>query len=347
VKDKRHKAQAELRRTRQEAHGVKLDINRVDANLENAREDLSLTEQHLKLAKNYSDVVSAELSVDTTHLMRTKGLVSRRIRRIYMQGNENALSTFSGTKSAGDVASRSYLMAAIERKDRSVFNQYIQLQKLVSEKKRQADRAVQDEKRLEAKQQSQTVAIATDRAQKAELLKDLQAKQSDLESMISQFESDERQIGNEIEAYERAMVSRLHGNGSHSLGNFGGRFLRPVGAVITSTFGMRYHPLLHRVRMHTGVDFGASFGTPIHAAATGVVIFSSYMNGYGHCVIIDHGSGFSTVYAHASRVFVSSGQRVRSGETIAAVGASGLATGPHLHFEVRVNGKPVNPLGHF
>ena len=113
---------------------------------------------------------------------------------------------------------------------------------------------------------------------------------------------------------------------------------------MTSGFGMRYHPILHITRMHTGCDFGAPIGTTIHAAAAGIVIHSSYMNGYGNVVIIDHGGGISTVYAHCSRIVVSDGQSIKRGQYIANVGSTGLSTGPHLHFEVRVNGHPVNPL---
>ena len=107
---------------------------------------------------------------------------------------------------------------------------------------------------------------------------------------------------------------------------------------------MRYHPILHITRMHTGLDFGAPIGTSIHAAADGVVISTSYMRGYGRVVIVDHGGGVSSVYAHTSQSYVSNGQHVARGQRIAAVGSTGLSTGPHLHFEIRIDGHPVDPL---
>ena len=104
------------------------------------------------------------------------------------------------------------------------------------------------------------------------------------------------------------------------------------------------HPILHYRRMHTGVDIAAPRGTPIRAAAKGMVVYAGWRGGYGKCVIIDHGSGVATLYAHMSRISVSRGQIVNRGAVIGTVGSTGLATGPHLHFEVRKFGRPVNPL---
>jgi murein DD-endopeptidase MepM/ murein hydrolase activator NlpD len=121
----------------------------------------------------------------------------------------------------------------------------------------------------------------------------------------------------------------------------------PVPGYITSPFGWRYHPVLHESRLHTGTDFHAGYGSPIHAAAPGRVVWAGVRGGYGNCVVIDHGGQFATLYGHASALYVSVGDHVDTGDTIAAVGSSGLATGPHLHFEVRILGDPVNPAQYF
>jgi murein DD-endopeptidase MepM/ murein hydrolase activator NlpD len=99
-------------------------------------------------------------------------------------------------------------------------------------------------------------------------------------------------------------------------------------------------------RMHEGIDLGAAYGTPIAAAAAGTVIYAGWMEGYGNLTVIDHGGGLSTAYGHQSNIAVAVGQQVAQGQIIGNVGSTGHSTGPHLHFEVRVDGAPVDPLGY-
>ena len=112
----------------------------------------------------------------------------------------------------------------------------------------------------------------------------------------------------------------------------------PCDGVVVSGFGMRWG------RMHEGIDIGCAYGAPNRAAAAGTVIYSGWLGGYGNLVVVDHGNGLSTAYAHASSLLVGVGQSVSQGETVSLVGSTGNSSGPHLHFEVRVNGQAVDPL---
>lgn len=127
-----------------------------------------------------------------------------------------------------------------------------------------------------------------------------------------------------------------------------GRFINPIkGYPMTSRFGYRIHPIFRTSKLHTGVDFGAPSGTQIRAADSGVVISAGWQGGYGKAVIVDHGKGLVTLYAHTSAFYVRPGQSVKKGQVIAAIGTTGYSTGPHLHLEVRQNGVPVDPLRWF
>jgi len=124
----------------------------------------------------------------------------------------------------------------------------------------------------------------------------------------------------------------------------GSGLMAPVVGRITSGFGMRYHPILHYERFHAGLDFGAPYGSPIVAAANGKVVAAGWAGGYGREVQIAHGGGVITLYGHMSGIVAQPGEMVRQGQVIGYVGSTGLSTGPHLHFEVKVDGQAVNPL---
>jgi murein DD-endopeptidase MepM/ murein hydrolase activator NlpD len=120
--------------------------------------------------------------------------------------------------------------------------------------------------------------------------------------------------------------------------------MMPAQGPITSYFGYRYHPILHFTRFHAGLDIGAGWGSPIVAAADGQVVGAGWGGGYGREVQITHGGGLTSLYGHMSEIVAQPGSYVRAGQLIGYVGSSGLSTGPHLHFEVRQGGQPVNPL---
>jgi murein DD-endopeptidase MepM/ murein hydrolase activator NlpD len=157
------------------------------------------------------------------------------------------------------------------------------------------------------------------------------------------------QLNREITELARQRAAQEHNERLARLNNFDGRFQWPIPthSRVSSGFGMRMHPILRQNRMHTGIDVGAPTGTRLIAAADGVVRFAGWSGGYGNTVIIDHGNGYSTLYAHNSRNRVTTGQRVERGQHIADVGSTGMSTGPHLHFEIRVNNVARDPEDYF
>jgi murein DD-endopeptidase MepM/ murein hydrolase activator NlpD len=133
-------------------------------------------------------------------------------------------------------------------------------------------------------------------------------------------------------------------NGDGVGGDSEGALRLPVAGRVTSSFGERFHPILGYERFHAGVDLGAAWGSPISAAADGRVIAAGWRGGYGQAVEIVHAGGLETLYGHMSRIAAAPGELVHQGEVIGYVGSTGLSTGPHVHFEVLKNGRPVNPM---
>jgi murein DD-endopeptidase MepM/ murein hydrolase activator NlpD len=341
VQTNKRSLERQLSRTRREVRAVKGDLRQIDGHIERLDTELVRTQDRLAAGLNEQQRLKAELKTATAELAEKKEQVRQRLRWMYVHEEHSVVSAFVGTRDVSEIASRAVLYERIARADRNLFEEFRELREKVARKKERQDELVTEIASLKQAQENRQSELKDTRQDKSALLGQLRDKQGDLEKLVRQLDREEASIAARIAAYN-VSAGKVSG-----LKPFTGRFSRPVNASITSGFGMRHHPILKRRRMHNGVDFGARHGSPIYAAADGIVISSGYSGGYGNVVILDHGGGISTLYAHCSRLMVSSGQRVQRGQTIAAVGSTGLSTGPHLHFEVRVNGKPVNPLGRF
>lgn len=186
---------------------------------------------------------------------------------------------------------------------------------------------------LRAAQEAQRAAADAARREKG-------AAFAALTSDIAELERQERNL----EEQSQALAAIITGNSGSGGGT--GSMMWPVNGTVTSGFGWRIHPILGRRVFHTGIDIAAASGTPIWAADGGTVVYATWVSGYGNTVALDHGGGISTLYAHQSSVAVSYGEKVKKGQVIGYVGSTGYSTGPHLHFEVRVNGSPVDPMGY-
>jgi murein DD-endopeptidase MepM/ murein hydrolase activator NlpD len=179
--------------------------------------------------------------------------------------------------------------------------------------------------------------LAASRSAQSRVKADLDGRIADYQAEADALAKSESSIQQLIVAKEAAARASRGGGGAIDGRVSGAGLIWPVGGPVTSGFGMRWG------RMHQGIDIGAGYGAPIHAAKAGTVIFVGQMSGYGNVVIIDHGGGFSTLYAHQSQLAASDGASVGQGDVVGYIGSTGHSTGPHLHFETRVNGSPQNP----
>lgn len=206
--------------------------------------------------------------------------------------------------------------------------------------KRQRDVVVNRLSDLEAlvtEQQRVRSQLASEESQHAALLEEVRQRRDDFEAEIASLKAESSSVS--------ALLQGIQVGSASALPSGPGVFAQPVaGSPLTSTFGPRVHPIFGTVRMHDGLDFGARMGTPIRSAAAGTVVSAGVRGGYGNATIVDHGGGVATLYAHQSELFVTAGTVVAAGQVIGAVGSTGFSTGPHLHFEVRLSGVPVDPL---
>ncbi len=177
----------------------------------------------------------------------------------------------------------------------------------------------------------------------------LQEEYRQQRALLESFDAEIEEIEVEITSLEKeqSSIKKLIAKRAKAAGAAPGSLLRPVPGWISSGFGPRVHPIYGYSLMHNGVDMNGGMGQNIVAAADGTVFFTGVKGGYGNSIMIDHGGGMVTLYAHQSRFAVSNGQKVNAGQVIGYVGTSGVSTGPHLHFEVRINGNPVDPAKYF
>jgi len=323
---------------KQQERKVRRDIAELDAQIASVSKRLRQTRAELAYARKRQAELAKKLEVLTAWLKRRAELLAQRLRSAYKYRSISVLTLISGARNLQELSSRSYALRQIVKTDRQLLDQVRADQQAVAEAKAEMDTVVRRISRLEANLRAEEQELKDAQQEKKETLEAISRERALYERQLAILEAESQAIARRLRALMETGAGRARADKRWS-----GRFIRPVSGRITSGYGMRVHPIFKVRRMHTGIDISAPHGTPIVAADDGVVVGAGYIRGYGNTVIIDHGGGVATLYAHCSAILVSEGQEVKRGQTIARVGSTGYATGPHLHFEVRINGDPVNP----
>ncbi|WP_218079418.1 murein hydrolase activator EnvC family protein [Anthocerotibacter panamensis] len=348
LQTRQQQAAQRLVRARQQSRELKRKESSVRGSLAGTRKNLSLTQTRLTVTQTQLTQAQQHLATLQTRLTRLEAQhdiqQAASVERLrYLQRYSSAEQWWTlllTSTSINDFADRQRQLVRLLSQDRALL---VSLQNQ-TQQVLQVRRAVTAQKATIARIKSQLVS-QKDAFQKTALVQTRQ-----LNSLTQQrlaYERTERQLERDTRKLtgiiRRLLEERQRQNPlPNSLGT--GRFTMPIPGRLTSNFGWRIHPIFRSRRFHAGVDFAAPIGTLIGAADGGVVIWAGWYGGYGNAVIIDHGEGLATVYGHTSRVLVHVGQRVQKGQKIAAVGSTGVSTGPHLHFEVRKQGQVVNPI---
>lgn len=340
VEAKKSEVRSRLLRKRQEAAKYSWEIRYADQWSDRMDDQLAKTANDLNRQVKRQATLELELRKANAELAKRREMVKVRLRAMFVNNDQNMISVIVGARDMGEIAERQGVMDRIMAADRKLFKETLELQRKVETMKKEQDEVVADIKVLRVKLADEKKRLEEAKAKKAAILKVVNADKAKLQAEYDAFDAE----SNKIESQLAALTNTQRSSGRYV--PFGGRFITPASGRRSSGFGMRRHPVLGTTRLHAGIDIAAPTGTPIRASASGTVVTAGSMRGYGNTVIIDHGGGFSTLYGHCSRLYVRSGQRVNQGDRIAAVGSTGLSTGPHLHFEIRINGRPVNPASY-
>lgn len=291
--------------------------------------------------------LSQEIGTTTVHIDKVKGMLKERLVAIYKYGSVAEFNLFLSAPGAQDAMSTSYLLSRIAAEDQSL------IEELASKKEKLNSihtELARQKRELEAQNKDligQKNLLVRDQNSRNKLLGRVR---SDKELFIAQQDEllrASRELQNTIKDMlekKRKILAAQRNGQKEQVYYTGGRLAWPLRGKINSPYGGRTHPVFKTKSVHTGIDIDGDKGDPVRAANDGEVLYTGWLRGYGQVVILDHGGDLTTVYAHLSKIETQESSKVSRGDLIGRVGSTGVATGNHLHFEVRVNGNAVNPM---
>ena len=319
--------------------GLLTKVNTLQQDESVAEQELTVLELQSEKIQENIEVLDEFMKAEQVKIDELSGKMSERLVDMYKYGESGRMRTLFASRSVFEAVEDAYLLKLMNERDEDILSQ-------LQEKVQNMDlsRRTMDDHQTRLKEKS--IAVQEQREKYNQTIKDtnkfitsLQRQKALAEKAAKEAEEAQKEAG--------AMIARLQRQRERAFipaTGKGSKFDWPVRGPLASPFGDRIHPILKRKILHAGIDVAAPNGTAVKTAAPGEIIYNGWLRGYGRVVVVDHGRGFSTLYAHLSASLVKEGQVVRDGATIARVGKTGNVTGYHLHFEVRHYGTPVNPI---
>jgi len=339
---KTEETKKKIREKQEEKDSQKAKKDELDIEIGGLEEDIAKIQAVIDEKDRIIDEKNAEIERLNGDIEETQKRLKKRMKVIYENGTESYLEIILNSKGITDMFTRIAVVESILKHDNGLLDDYRgQIAELD-----EAKAAVEKEKNEQIEAQD----ILEEKRD------ELKAKKEEQERIIKELEGDIEELKRQEAAQEKAareLQSQIDSalktpsqSGVQYKGN--GKFGFPLTSYtrMSSPYGYRIHPITGTRKLHSGVDYAAPYGTSILAAEDGTVLTAGWNSGYGYCVTINHGGGYVTLYGHCSSLLVTAGQKVKRGQTIAKVGSTGNSTGNHLHFEVRVNGSPVDPTGY-
>ncbi|GAC1402633.1 MAG: peptidoglycan DD-metalloendopeptidase family protein [Candidatus Velthaea sp.] len=359
VQQKLHEKRAKLGEARAKVGTLAEQLQQTNANIGNVRGRIGDLDAQMRSTQRKLAWTRVQLDAARKTLGRHNDALKRRLIDAYEHGDLGYIDVLLESRSFGDFVERwndiRYIIKANQVTIRARRSVEVHVRGI--EGSLVGTSAVLASQQAEAEQEHHALDALAD--QRKALLAAAAQEKNTVQSQVTQYEEmtaeeeaalealiRQKQAEEEARKAAERRARQLAGEAVAPVTGAPGAVSWPVSGPITSPFGMRNHPTLGGFRLHAGIDIGASQGTTIGAAAAGRIIIAQYAGNCGNMITIDHGGGMATNYCHLSQIFVGVGQDVQRGQAIGAVGQTGDANGPHLHFEVRINGRPVDPLGY-
>ena len=282
-----------------------------------------------------------KLAIASQSYTEKSDMLAKRLVAMYESGNISYLDVLLNSNNITDFISRYYILEEIAEYDSILIKQVEEEKKNIETTKQKLENEQAEIKIVKAKLEQTSIVLNNMKTLQQSYVDDLTDAEKVLQEQITEYKKEQAEIEAKILAANSTDVNIQY---------TGGEMLWPVaisGTAITSTYGVREHPIQGVVKEHTGIDIGNTpMGSPVVAAADGIVTYAGWLGGYGNCVMINHGDGVVTLYGHGNKILTELNAEVKQGDVIMEVGSTGNSTGPHLHFEVRINGTITNPLNY-
>lgn len=338
--EKQEQAEKELQYVKEELSEAIVKIEELDDKIRQAEKEIQEMSVKLETLQTKVNETSKDLETVQKNYDANKALMEDRLVVMYECGDISYLDLLLQSSSLVEFLSNYYMIEEIIKSDSELIESIEKEKNEIETKKIQLEEEKAQLKILKVKQEQTKIIMQNNKTVQQNEIDNLTDSEKELQQKIQEYKDEEARI--------EALIQLASNNYEYSGEYIGGVMAWPVaksGTYITSNYGTREHPVQGVTKFHTGIDIGnAGFGAPIIAAADGVVSMASYYGGYGNCVMINHGNGISTLYGHGQKILTTVGSTVKKGDLIMEVGSTGVSTGPHLHFEVRINGSHVNPL---
>jgi murein DD-endopeptidase MepM/ murein hydrolase activator NlpD len=315
--------------------GLKQNVQTTNSYIQDSELQLRLANQRLQQLE--TDLVAA----NSSYQQRQIATVAR-LRYLQRSPASMGWAVLLQSQTVSDFISRRHQLKLVYQADQQILAKLNEQANLLNKQKTDVEQQKNEIALIREQLLAQKADYQMQAQSQSELIQRLNGDRLALEAAQNQLDKDSKNL--EVLIQQKVAAAQTKTNSRTSVIIRGtGVLAYPSNAPTSSPFGWRMHPVLGYRRFHSGLDFAAGYGSTIRAADSGIVIFAGWYGGYGRAVIINHGKGITTLYGHTSELYVSEGKTVERGQAIAAVGSTGLSTGPHLHFEVRQNGTPVNP----